>query len=203
MENVTNYNETSFTFRQGVWISNIVSRITFLVASFYLFIALVYHQVKVEKPKEVKFLQLTLEQKYCVLSRYTCITISVFSLIWYASGFGLNTLEGFTIFFNESTLQSSAVDDACYILPLIAGIATIVDSFFVYIFLWLRQSIFYIHSTLKILYNRSLKVFSYSVLISFVLFVLSLLFVYLIEVRFTLNEAGFCQVQVRNGDSNL
>ena len=202
MENLTNYNETSYIFRREVWITNILSRITFLVVSFYLFVALVYHQVKVEKPKEVKFLQLTLEQKYGVLSRYTCITTSVFSVIWYASGFGLNTLEGFTIFFNESTQQSSAAEVACYLLPLIAGIATTVGNFSINIFLWLRQNIFYVHSSLKILYNTCLKAFSYSALIFFFLFVVSLVFAYLIKVQFTLNVAGFCQVQVRNGDSN-
>ena len=202
MENLTNYNETSYIFKREVWISNIVLRIIFLMVSLYLFTAQVYHQVKVEKPMKVKFLQLKLERKYSVLSRYTYIAISVFSVIWYFNGFGLNALEGFTIFFNESTQQSSAVDVACYILPLIAGIANTVGNFFIYVFLWLRQSIFYVHSSCKILYNTYLKSFSFSILIFFFLFVVSLLFAYLIKVRFTINKAGFCQVQVRNGDSN-
>ena len=203
MENFTHFNKTSFTFERRVWISNIASKSIFFVISLYLLIALIYHQIIVEKHKEAKFLQLTLERKYVVLSKYTCIATAVFSTITFFSGFVLNTLEGNSAFSEKSTQQSSATEVGCYILPQIGSVAISLASLFVFFFLWLRQSIFYVHSSLKHLYTTCLKVFSFSVLIFFFLFGVCVVFTanLLIEVRYALNEAGLCQAQIRGGDA--
>ena len=200
MENLTDFNETSFIFRQGVWINDIVFNCIFFVVSIYLFIALLYHQAKVEKPKERKFMQLTLERKYVVLSKYICIAIAVISAIWNLSELALNTLEAVTVFPDDSTQQRNATEVACNLLFILAAFAVSFGSFFVYIFLWLRQSIFYVHSTLNFLYNTYLKVFSFSVLILYFLFGIALMSLYLIKVRYPLNNAGRCEIEVDNAD---
>ena len=200
MENVTDFNETAFVFRQGVWINDVVFNCIFFMVSIYLSIALVYHQAKVEKPKETKFLQLTLERKYIVLSKYTCISIAVFSALWNLSELVLNILEVFTVFPNDSTQQRSAAEVACNLFFILAAFAVSLGNFFVYFFLWLRQSIFYFHSSLNFLYNTYLKVFSFSVLISYLLFGIGLMSAYLIKVRYSLNDAGHCEIQVESAD---
>ena len=199
MENLSNHNETSFTFRREVWINDIVFKCIFITVSLYLLTALVYYRVKIEKSKKKTFMQLTLEQKYVVLSKYTCITIAAFSVFWNFNELALDTLEGFAGFSNKSTQLSSATEVACNVLKLSAGITISCGNFFVYVFLWLRQSVFYVHSSLKILYNTCLKVFSFSVLIIYFLFGVCLLSAYFIKVRYTLNQAGVCQFQVENG----
>ena len=200
MKNLTNYNKTSFNFRQGIWINEFVFECILVKVFLYLFIALIYHQVKVEKHKKVKFLQLTLERKYVVLSKYTCITIAVLSVIRSFNELSLSMLEGSAIFFNITKQHHNTVKIACNILPVIGGFAISFGNFFVYVFLWLRQSIFYVHSSLNFLYNTCLKVFSIFVLISYFLFGISLLSAYFIKVRYALNEFGICQFRVENDD---
>ena len=200
MENVTDFSKTAFVFGQGVWINDVVFNCIFFMVSIYLLIALVYHQAKVEKPKETKFLQLTLERKYVVLSKYTCISIAVFSALWNFFELVLNTLEVFPVFPNESTQQRSAAEVACNLLFILATFAVSLGNFFVYVFLWLRQSIFYVHSSLKFLYNTHLKVFSFSIMVYYLLFGIALMSAYLIKVRYTLNDAGHCEIQVESTD---
>ena len=183
MENLTDFNKTSFTFRRGVWINETAFNSVFVAVSLYLLIILVYYQVKIEKINKVKFLQLTLERKYVALSKYTCIAIAVLSVVWFLARLGFNTLEGFIVFPKRYMQQSSAIEAVCNTSS--RWICHIVRQIFVYVFLWLRQSIFYVHSSLKVLYNTCLKVFSFSVLISY---------------QYTTKKAGFCQLQISSND---
>ena len=200
MENLTDFNKTSFTFRRGVWINETAFNSVFVAVSLYLLIILVYYQVKIEKINKVKFLQLTLERKYVALSKYACIAIAVLSVVWFLARLGFNTLEGFIVFPKRYNQQGSATEAVCNTIPLIGGFALSLGNFFVYVFLWLRQSIFYVHSSLKVLYNTCLKVFNFSVLILYFFFGISLLSAYLIKVQYTTKKAGFCQLQISSGD---
>ena len=64
MENFTHFNDSFFTFRLGIWINDFVFICILLMVSLYLFVALVYHNTKVDKPLDTKFFRLMLEKKF-------------------------------------------------------------------------------------------------------------------------------------------
>ena len=196
MENLTLYHNSSFKFRRGVWFSDFAFSCILLMVSLYLLIALVYHQIKVEKPLEAKFFRLTIENNFRVLSKYICLLIGIFTTIRSLCDIGLRILEWNAVFYNESLQPTNISTVACNVLPHISASAVCFGNVFVYVFLWLRQSIFYVHPSLKILYNNKLKAFSFSVLILYLLLGLSLFFTYLVIARYALNKAGFCLPQI-------
>ena len=196
MENLTQFNNTSFTFRRGIWINDFAFVWILLTISLYLLVALVYHQVKVEKPLEEKFFRLTVEKKFRALSKYTCIVIGIFSTVLCFSDVGLRSVEWNAVFSHKSKQSIYADEIACNVLPHISASAICFGNVFVYIFLWLRQSIFYVHPSLKILYNNKLKAFSVSVLILYLLLGLFLFFAHSVIARYALNKAGFCVAHV-------
>ena len=63
MENTTKFDQAIFNSLSSYWISDVtISGILFSV-SLYLLVALLYHQVKVEKSIKQKFKQISLEKK--------------------------------------------------------------------------------------------------------------------------------------------
>ena len=196
MENFTHFNNASFTFRRKIWINDLAFSCIILMISLYLLVALIYHQIKVEKPLKAKFFRLTVEKKFRVLSKYTCILIGFFPPTRSLCDIGLRSVEWNAVFFKESALSTKNTVIACNVLPHISTSALGLGNVFVYVFLWLRQSIFYVHPSLNILYNHKLKVFSFSVLILYLLVGLSLFFTLLFIARYALNKAGFCIAQV-------
>ena len=203
MENSTHFNNFSYTIRRGIWINDFVFSCVLLMVSVYLSVALVYHKIKIEKPLKAKFFRLTLEKKYRVMSKYICIFIGIFSLIRCVSDIGVNSLEWKTVFSYQS-VQATAVDTiACNVLSQVSASAIYFGNVFVYVFLWLRQSIFYVQSTLKVLYNKKLKAFSFFILIFYLVLGITLFLAYSIFVQYSLNSAGLCQFQVTTNNNAL
>ena len=197
MKHLTTSRNASFSFRREIWMSNFVIGNILLMVSVYLLAALLYHQIKVEKPLKETFFQLTLEKKYRALSKYTCIVIGIFSVLRCASHIGVKFAELNNVFSNKSVPPSDAAEIACHVLPQGSALAMCFGYYFIYAFLWLRQSIFYTHSTLKVLLNSKLKTFSLVVLSSYFFTALSFFIVHLILVQYGFSKTtGFCVVQV-------
>ena len=196
MEHRTTFSNASFSFRRELWISDFVIGNILLMFSVYLLVALVYHQIKIEKPLKKKFFRLNIEKKYRVLSKYTCIVIGVFSVLRCASDIGVKFAELNKIFSNKSVSPSNAAEITCHVLPQSNALAICFGYYFIYTFLWLRQSIFYTHSALKVLHNNKLKIFSFFILSSYFFTALSLSIGHLILARYGFNERGFCVLQV-------
>ena len=169
--------------------------------SIYLFAALIYYHIKVEKPMKSKFFRLTLEKRYRVLSKYTFILIGTLSTIRCLCDIGLRFVEGNAVFFNNSGSPTTAAEIACNVLPHISVSAVNFGYFFVYVFLWLRQSIFYVHPILKILYNNAIKAFSFSIFIGYLFFTISAFIAHSILGNYALNKEGFCRVQEKMSNS--
>ena len=197
MEHLTTSRNASFSFRRELWMSDFVIGNILLMVSVYFLAALLYHQIKVEKPLKETFFQLTLGKKYRVLSKYTCIVIGVFSVLKSASHIGIKFAELNNVFSNKSVSPSDAAEIACHILPQSNALAVCFGYFLIYTFLWLRQSIFYTHSTLKVLLNNKLKTFSLVILSSYFFTALSSFIAHLILVEYGFSKTtGFCVVQV-------
>ena len=191
MENFSYFNNASNTSNQEIWTIDLIFSSILLVISLYLFVALVYHQIIVEKPLLAKFFRLTLEKKYRVLSKYICIVIGIFSVIRTLGDIVVKSAEWSVIFANESVQPTNVAAIVCNVVAQVSASALAFGNVFVYVYLWLRQSIFYVQSTLKVLYSNKLKAFSFFILVFYLFIGLSLFIAYSILIRYVLNSAGF------------
>ena len=131
-----------------------------------------------------------------MLSKYTCIVIGVFSVLRCASDIRVKFAELNEVFSNKSVPLSNAAEIACHVLPQASVLAICFGYYFIYTFLWLRQSSFYTHSVLKVLHNNKLKTFSWFILSSYFFTALSFFTVHLILERYGFSKTGFCLLQV-------
>ena len=133
-----------------------------LAVSSYLFAALSFHKLKAEK-SHGRFLSLSLEKRYGAISSNICILIGVASIILQASGLAWKLIE-FRELSDSGTFGESTIHKICNTLPTASNIAISIGSGFVYLILWFRQRIFYVHPSLKILSNKIVKHISDSII---------------------------------------
>ena len=189
MENITEC--TGLEIKSEYAISNIaVCSLVFLI-SLYLLLALVYHEIKAKKSHQIGFLQLRIEKRYSVLSKYTCISIGIASLVLYIGLASFWSVAGIAIFIGSN---QTAVETVCVVVPPIVNVAITGGNGLVYLFLWLRQRVIYVHPSLKVLNNKCVSAFSFVVLILWILFWISLLIAYFIKIRYKLNRKSACVV---------
>ena len=108
-------------------------------------------------------------------------------------GIWINILIQFLTMRRWSKLQISKLFLA---FPPIRNFAITFGSGLVYLFLWFRQQMFYVHSSLKVLSNKCLRVFSFAVLVLWILLWISLVFSYLIEVQYKFDFRSGCLAEV-------
>ena len=197
MENKTlSSNTLGFTFRTEIWITDIVFTSILTAVSIYLIVTLLYHHLRIEKKNATAFLKLPLEKRYGVSSKYLCIFIAIFSLIYQLVSIGQLVVDGKAYHNNGLVQQFATSEIVCNFLSHTAGVALVIGNFMVNLFLWFRQSIFYVQPCLKILFSKYLRFFSFAVLIIYLLVGTSLFVTYLIYVRFEVNEAGVCHFEL-------
>ena len=156
---------TSFKFRREVWIIDIAFTVILLLISLNFVVAWIYHQTKTEKTCRKIFSQLSLEKRYGVLSRYTCISIAFVSLLQNMNRIGFLAIDGVALFSTEAIQPTVKFDIACHVFERSANFLFGASNGMVYLFLWLRQSIFYVQQHLKVLNKKWVRVFSLNVLI--------------------------------------
>ena len=187
MENVTEC--TYLDFKLEYWIVNIAICTLVSLIFLYVLFALVYHEIRVKKSSQVGFLQLSIEERYQVLSKCTCISIAIVSLVQFVSSASYWPVEGIAIF---SGSNQTAAEIVCTVSFRISFATISGGKGLVYLFLWLRQRIIYVHPSLKVLNNKYVSVFSFGVLILWILFWISLLIAYFIKVQYRLNRKSAC-----------
>ena len=173
-----------------------------MLVSFYLLLALAFHQLKIEQPQTNKFNTLTIEQKYGVLSKYTCILIGFASFLRQSSSFAELWIEFYSINYNLSLSQESMIAPACKALPALFNFALTIGTGMVFVFLWFRQRILYIHPSLKMLNNKCLEIFSIGIIVVWLLFYIALCPTYFTLVRFYYVAKIGCLVEDDTLDSN-
>ena len=189
MKNITE--STDLDCKLEYWISDIaICSLVFLIFLYILF-ALVYHEKRVKKPCQIRFLQLPIEKRYSVLSKYTCISIAVAFLVQYASLVSGWSVEDIAIL---SGSNQTAAETVCIVAFRISILAFTVGNGLVYLFLWLRQRVIYVHPSLKVHNNKYVIVFSFAVLIAWILFWISLIIVLFIKVQLHFNRNFGCIV---------
>ena len=178
-------------FKLEYWISNIAICSFVSLICLYILLALVYHEIRLKKPHQKGFLQLPIEERYRILSKYICISIVIAPLILFLSSGSYWSVEGITIF---SGSNLTAAETVCDVSLRITNAAITGGNGFVYLFLWLRQRVFYVHPLLKVLNNKCVSVFSFVVLILWILFWISLAIAYFMKVQYLLISRIGCIV---------
>ena len=194
MGNQTTASAIPFIFRLNIWYGNIIISGVLGVVSVYLLIALLFHKLKVEKPNKDRFLKLSLENKFAFLSKYLCILIGIASFIRHWNSFGMMWFEFNAVFPSSAFRPDIDIDFTCNCLPRVGNIALTFGSGLVYLFLWFRQRVFYIHPSLKILNNRLVQVFSHIIMVVWFLYYISLYFFYFYLVQYRITKEGGCVV---------
>ena len=157
--------------------------------------ALVYHQMRVEKPRKEGFLRLPVEKRYSLLSKYTCILIGFASVMRHMNSIAVLAVEGSAVFSNVSKLESNpAAKTACDVLPGIGNILLTIGGGLVFLFLWFRQRVFYVHASLKVLNNKYLKAVSFAVIIVWIMAWIALFIAYFVEVRYQFDNKIGCLI---------
>ena len=195
--------ETSFVFRPNVWYSNIIISGILGVISLYLVTALIFYEFKEKAPKKQRFLQMSMERKFAVLSKYTCIIIGITSLIRHCIGFARMLFEYNAVFSNHSQGQHEFRDytSTCTTLSTLANFTITVGSGLVFSFLWFKQRVFYIHPCLKKLNNKIVLSISNGVMVIWLLYFVTLGFCYFILVHYYFNKQGGCLVTESSHDA--
>ena len=191
MENITEC--TNLETKPEFFVKNIATSSLFSLISLYILLALVYHEIptRIGKLKQIGFLQLPFEKRYKVLSKYTCIFINIGSLVLFVSLVSFWSVESIAII-NGS--DQTAAEIVCVVFSRINIAALTGGNGLVYLFLWLRQRVIYVHPSLKVLNNKYVSVFSFVVLVLWILFWISLLVVYFTKVQYRFNVNGGCVI---------
>ena len=192
MQNLTHFNKTA-NFIWSVWFTELVMNSGLLAVSTYLLAALIFHKLKVEKPQG-RFFSLSLEKRYGVMSTYICILIGIFSVIRQTNDFVLKSTD-MRVLSDKPTFKESTIRVMCDIMPTISIVSITIGSGFVYLFLWFRQRVFYVHPSLKVLSNKVVKFISYSILAIWFICYASLLVSYLSLVRHRFKRTVGCRVE--------
>ena len=190
MENITKC--TGMEFKPEYSITNIAICSLLSLIAFYILLALVYHELRVKKSRQIGFLQLPIEKRYSVLSKYTCISIAIASLFLFVSSASYWSVEGIAIF---SGSNQTAAETVCAVFNPITNVAVTGGYGLVYLFMWLRQRVIYVHQSLKVLNNKVVSFFSFVVLILWILFWISLVIAYFIKVQYKLSRKSGCNIE--------
>ena len=177
MENITECSglETKPKFLIG----NIATSSFLSLISLYTLLALVYYETRVEKAKQIGLSELPIEKRYSVLSKYACISFNIAAFLLYISLVSYWSVEGIETF-NRS--NQTVEETVCAVFNSITNVAVTGGNGLVYLFLWLRQRAIYVYSSLKVLNNKYVSIFSFAVLILWILFSMSLVIAYFIKV---------------------
>jgi len=202
MENISDTSDEMFLFIPELWATNLTFSIILAVFTFYLIIALFYHYIRVHCRKKEAFFRLSLEKKFSVISRSICILIAVISAIRNVNSIALLAIEKAAIQ-NETMLQTNAVKTACDVLPRIGISAVTLGTGFVYLFLWLRQRVFYIHPSMTNLNNKFVSAISLGIILLWFLYYVPATFSYFFLVQYQFHEEGGCLVDGRTSQAYL
>ena len=193
----------SFKFRPEIWFNDVIFTVILLFTSLYFVVAFFHYQTKTRKTCEETFSQfIPLGKKYSEMSKYTCMLIVFVSLLRNLNEIGLLAMDGIAFFSVETNQPNVEAEFACNVLARLSTIFVAVGSCLVYLFLWLRQSIFYIQPHLKVLNKNAVRVFSESVLIMYLMCGVSLFVFYLVTFRYEINKSGFCQSESSIGSNS-
>ena len=187
-------NESTYSYRESVWYINLIMSIICLSISFYVLCAMIFYAEKVENWRKQNFFQQSKAKKYGTTSKFLSILIALFSMARHAM-----TTTFVWIDVKPSPKENSTslpyIIQACKEWPPAGVFVLSAGTSFVYLFLWLRQRIFYTHPALKILNNQVVQQTSNFVLIIWFMYFVAFCTSFFVLVRYEFNDITGCLVR--------
>ena len=204
MENHFLSNHTFFIFRPNIMFSNMIISAVLGVISSYLLTALIVYKVKIRKQKR-HWLSTTIspENKFVVLSKTACIIIGIASFIRQWSAFGRMFIENSAIRNNypNGSYLGLNIEKVCDVFPALSNIALCSGNGLVFLFLWFRQRVFYVHPSMKSLNNKVVICVSSGIMGMWFLYYLFLSISYFFLVEYDFQKYGGCLAKESSYDS--
>lgn len=198
MDNTTKENSTSFIFRAYIWDVNMVFSAVLAFVSIYILTAFFFYLAKTAKSKESLY-QMSLERKFRVSSLGVCCLISFLFVVRNLNAIALLWFEKTYVSVSLNEKQLHDANEICKVLPRI-GVGFLTSGItFVYLFLWLRQRVFYVHPSISVLNNKVVKtVSSISFYLWFAYFI-ACTFSYFFVVDYHFEPSGGCLIEKNTG----
>lgn len=192
MENISKDFNASATYREEVWIADVAITTAMTLVSIYIAVALLYHEIYIENRSKVGFSMLVTERKTAIISKYICIVIALVSIINQLSSVGILWIEMMVTRHNITENQKEQIDSACQILPKLENTAAVLGTGFVYLFLWFRQRILYVHPCMTDVNNIVVKIINFFLIFIWVIYFISSLACYCIFIEYELVYDSGC-----------
>ena len=192
MENTSSALNDTGAYREEVWIADVVITTIMTFASVYIAIALLYHEFYVENRSKVGFIRLAAEKRTAIISKYICIVIALVSIVNQLSSIALLWIEMEVTTKTIKSTKKKRFISACQILPKLENTAAVLGTGFVYLFLWFRQRIMYIHPILAKVNNITIKFTSFFLLFIWVAYFVASLACYCIFIEYELDKNIGC-----------
>ena len=103
----------------------------------------------------------------------------------------------------DGLINGLEIKTICETFSRLGNISLTLGSGLVYLILWLRQVVFYIHPFLKVLNNKLVRIFSNSIMVAWFLYYFSLYLCYFILVHYHYKKQGGCLVTESSYDPYL
>ena len=158
-----------------------------LVVVVYVFSALLYHELSAKKRKK-SFFNLSIEAKYERICKWISISVSASAILKLLLKFSILLLQKYAVMFH---LDSETGGIFCVVLPRVDAFVLTFGLSVVYLFLWFRQRILYIHPSMCVSHDKAVRLISSAVAIIWVLYYLVIILCYFILVEYAF-EDGIC-----------
>ena len=196
MKNWTIVNESShfYTSNRSYNTANLAISVACMVIAFYTACVVIYHEIAVDNIwKRKEFLRASPAKIYKGLSRVLCVLIAILSLlrniITTTEVLINNTIESDTINFRNLTYN---LNDICPSIPR-AGISVLMIGLsLVYLFLWLRQRLFYTEPLVKDVTAKVAQWLSNCILVIWVIYLISISLSYFLVVDYEYSDRFSC-----------
>ena len=158
----------------------------------YLLLAIMIFLIR-KKQNSSLFFTFSQDKKYCFVSLIVCLLVTILSLI-------RNFISAGGILFLDSLIELNSTSKdfkeklmadlqlGCNITVGSGNVTFTIGTGFVYLFLWLRQRIFYIHPLFYRLRNNCVRIVSFSIIIVWLIYDVFITATYLLLVRFKYSQ---------------
>lgn len=171
-------------------VSFVISGAVALLAA-YILVVLIIHLTKL-KVKKLLFGS-SREKRQATISRLLCLFVAFLTLMRSLSVFGFIKIGYFLTFGDDlSDEQKEEANVTCSAIMFVSDLSLTIGTGSVYVFLWIRQRIFYVYPELEALSNRFVRVFSVVVIIMWFIYYFFAIITYIITVRFVFDPIYVC-----------
>ena len=148
-----------YHFQEWIWFANISVNTTLMLIAVYTTVSLIYHEMRVAKKRNT-FLKPLIEAKILFKNKLICIAIGFCCFFHHSVVVGNLWISKKHMPLNITFEQQQTLSEVCQFVSKSGNFFLGLNLVFVYLFLWFRQRIFYVHEAFQKLNNKITKTIS-------------------------------------------